>query len=75
LIGSIGLSIEATPVLQQLLTLTKQFGEQFQTTENKDEIISNVARWQLEVVAHANRATSESMSQQFNELISKLRDL
>jgi hypothetical protein len=72
LIGNIDLSIEATPVLQQLLTLTKQFGEQFKTTENKGEIINNVARWQLEVVAHANRATSESMSQQFNELISKL---
>jgi len=74
LIGNIDLSIEATPVLQQLLTLTKQLGEQFKSTENKDEIVSNVARWQLEVISRVNRETSDKMSQQLIEFISKAKD-
>jgi len=68
LIGSIDLSIEASPVLQQLLSLTKQLGDQFKTSVNKDDVIGNIERW----VSRVNLESSQAMSQQLNELMSKI---
>jgi hypothetical protein len=68
LIGNIGLSIEASPVLQQLLSLTKQLGDQFKTSVNKDDVIGNIERW----VSRVNLENSQAMSQQLNEFMSKI---
>jgi len=72
LIGNIDLSIEASPVLQQLLSLTKQLGDQFKTSVNKDDVIGNVERWEQEVVSRVNLESSQAMSQQLNEFMSKM---
>jgi serine/threonine protein kinase len=72
LIGNIDLSIEASPVLQELLSLTKQLGFEFKTSVNKDDVIGNVERWEQEVVSRVNLESSQAMSQQLNELMSKI---
>jgi len=53
LIGNIGLSIEASPLLQELLSLTKQFGDQLRHSLNKDDV-GNVERWEQEGVSRVN---------------------